>query len=199
MKKRLIAFSAGVLVLNSLYSPASIAAAPVDVTTTAQGLSYHFAHGTSGWKQEGTWQAQWGSPALESSQDTGKPTLKLNVEWAGRHDWEEVKIYNAEIPDFAQMRKLSFDILLPAENISAGGLRPYAALRDGWVKLDLDKNNRDIAGMEKVNLSGKTYLKQHVVINLGDGSHRPDVAIGIVGNKLKYSGPVYLDNITFSK
>ncbi|WP_434126499.1 hypothetical protein [Klebsiella quasipneumoniae] len=50
-----------------------------------------------------------------------------------------------------------------------------------------------------MNLSGKTYFKQHVVINLGDGSHRPDVAIGIVGNKLKYTGPVYLDNIAFSK
>lgn len=161
---------------------------------------YDFAKDTAGWEKEGTWQANWGNPALETSQDLGKPMLKANVEWSGKHDWEEVKLRNLRVLNFKKSARFSFDTLIPADGIFSGELRPYAALGDGWVKLDTDKNNKSVADLPRVSIGGKMYLKHHVEINMGDlGSRGPDVFICLVGNKLAYKGPIYLDNLTFYK
>lgn len=164
------------------------------------GASFDFSKDTAGWEKEGTWQAAWGSPALAASNDLGKPMLKANVEWSGKNDWEELKFRNYKIPNFKDLARYSFDILIPAEGIFSGGLRPYGALGDGWIKLDVDKNNQPVSGMERVNIGGKMYLKHHVLINLGETSGKlPDVFICLVGNKLAYKGPVYIDNLVFEK
>ena len=166
-----------------------------DVATT-----FDFSKDTAGWEKEGTWQAEWGNPALEVSHEFGKPLLKANVVWSGKNDWEEVKLQNPNVANFKELSRISFDTLIPAEGIFGGELRPYAVLGDGWVKLDVDKNNQQVSGLERVTIGGKLFIKHHVEINMGDvGSRRPAVVICLVGNKLAYTGPVYIDNLTFLK
>jgi mannan endo-1,4-beta-mannosidase len=159
---------------------------------------YDFSEGTSGWVKEGTWQADWQNPAVEATKELGKPMLKANVIWSGKNDWEEVKIRNMRVLNFRKSARMSFDTLIPAEGIFSGELRPYAALGDGWIKLDSDKNTKPVADLERVNIGGKMFIKHHVEINMGDVAGRgPDVFICLVGNKLKYEGPIYIDNLTF--
>ena len=159
---------------------------------------YDFSQGTAGWVKEGTWQADWKNPAVEATKELGKPMLKANVIWSGKNDWEEVKLRNMRVLNFRKSVRMSFDTLIPAEGIFTGELRPYAALGDGWVKLDTDKNNKAVGDLERVNIGGKMFIKHHVEINMGDVAGRgPDVFIGLVGNKLKYDGPIYIDNLTF--
>ena len=133
-----------------------------------------------------------------ATKELGKPMLKANVIWSGKNDWEEVKLRNMRVLNFRKSVRMSFDTLIPAEGIFTGELRPYAALGDGWVKLDTDKNNKAVGDLERVNIGGKMFIKHHVEINMGDVAGRgPDVFICLVGNKLKYDGPIYIDNLTF--
>lgn len=66
--------------------------------------------------------------------------LQLNVDWSGKHDWEELKIRNQAVSNFSQHTKMRYTLYVPVNNDDKGGLRPYAALGDGWVKLDADKH-----------------------------------------------------------
>ncbi|EMY6610437.1 cellulase family glycosylhydrolase [Vibrio campbellii] len=165
------------------------------------GTQYDFENGSaSGWEKEGTWQASWKNPALEVTDDLGSKMLKLNVVWSGKNDWEELKLRNMSIPDFGQHTKMRYDLYVPKNANNKGGLRPYAALGDGWVKLDTDKHRVAVKDLEIVTLNGKSFYKQTVEIELGDISTKlPDIFLCIVGDKFELDGSVYIDNIEFLK
>ncbi|MDG3085330.1 cellulase family glycosylhydrolase [Vibrio hannami] len=166
-----------------------------------RGTFFDFSDGnTQGWEKEGTWQAAWKNPAIEVSTDLGSPMLKLNLVWSGKNDWEELKMRNMRINKFTQHAKLAYDLYVPVNEGDKGGVRPYAALGDGWVKLDSDKHRQKVSELEKVTMNGKDFYKQHVEINLGNIDGKlPDVFICVVGDKLPLDGSVYLDNIEFLK
>ena len=166
-----------------------------------RGTFFDFSDGkTQGWEKEGSWQASWKNPAIEVSSDLGKPMLKLNILWSGKNDWEELKMRNMRINQFTQHAKLAYDLYIPANDGDKGGVRPYAALGDGWIKLGTDKHHQQVAELEKITMNGKPFYKQHVEINLGDIDGKlPDVFLCIVGDKLALDGAVYLDNIEFLK
>ncbi|WP_051326644.1 cellulase family glycosylhydrolase [Aliagarivorans taiwanensis] len=161
--------------------------------------AFDFSDGTlQGWVKEGSWQAKWKANALEVSSELGSPMLKLNLEWSGKNDWEELKLRNQLLPNFKQHNRFAFDLYIPANANDQGGVRPYAALGDGWVKLDVDKYRQPVSELEKVTMNGKEYYKQSVVIELGDISSKvPDLFICVVGDMLPLDGSVYLDNIHF--
>lgn len=165
------------------------------------GTKYDFEDGTTqGWQKEGTWQASWKSPAVEPTNDLGSPMLKLNLVWSGKNDWEELKVRNLAVEGFAQHTKMRYTLYVPANSEDKGGVRPYAALGDGWVKLDADKHRKQVKDLEKVTLNGQTYYKQVVEIDLGDVSKKlPDMFLCIVGDKYPLDGSVYIDNIEFLK
>lgn len=165
------------------------------------GTRYDFSDGTlQGWHKEGTWQASWKNPALQVSTDLGNPMLQLNLEWSGKHDWEELKLRNYGVENFGQHTKMRYTLYVPVNAGDKGGIRPYAALGDGWVKLDADKHRAAVNQLEKVQLNGKTYYKQVVEINLGDISKKlPDMFLCIVGDKLPLDGSVFIDDIEFLK
>ncbi|MGN1281339.1 MAG: cellulase family glycosylhydrolase [Succinivibrio sp.] len=161
---------------------------------------YDFSNGTQGWEKEGTWQADWTGNGLELSNDLGKPMLKLNAKLSGMNDWEELKFRNAHVSDLSKCNRLRFSVYIPTANAKKGGVRHYAALADGWVKLDTDKNNKDVTSLEKVTLNGVECYKQDLDISLGDPSGKnPDVFICIVGNKMPYEGPIYVSDIVFTE
>ncbi|MEZ9577958.1 MULTISPECIES: cellulase family glycosylhydrolase [unclassified Vibrio] len=165
------------------------------------GTAYDFLNGSlQGWEREGTWQASWKTPALEVSNELGSPMLKLNIIWSGENDWEELKLRNSSVKKFGQHTKLRYDLYLPTLEKDNGGVRPYAALGDGWVKLDADKHRTTVDKLEKVTMNGKEYYKQQVEIDLGDVSKKlPDLFLNIVGDKFPLDGSVYIDNIELMK
>ncbi|GAB1623828.1 cellulase family glycosylhydrolase [Agarivorans albus] len=171
------------------------------ITGYKTGPSFDFSSGDLlGWQKEGTWQAKWKNPALEVSSDLGSPMLKLNLVWSGKNDWEELKLRNMRIKNFQQQNRFSYDLYIPVNDGDKGGVRPYAALGDGWVKLGVDKYRKQVSELEKVTKNGKQYYKQEVVIELGDISGKaPDIFIAVVGDKLPMDGSVYLDNIRFEE
>ncbi|WP_073586155.1 cellulase family glycosylhydrolase, partial [Vibrio quintilis] len=163
------------------------------------GTKYDFSDGTTqGWQKDGTWQAKWKTPSLEASNDLGSPMLKLNMVWSGENDWEELKIRNPAVRNFAQHTKMRYTLYVPTNKEDIGGLRPYAALGDGWVKLDSDKHRIQVKELEKVNLNNKSFYKQTVEIDLGDVSKKlPDMFLCIVGDKLPLNGSIYIADIEF--
>ncbi|MGL4381894.1 MAG: hypothetical protein ACRCTB_12665 [Vibrio sp.] len=95
---------------------------------------------------------------------------------------------------------MRYTLYVPVTTGDQGGVRPYAALGDGWVKLDADKHRSPVNQLEKVQLNGKTFYKQIVEINLGDVSKKlPDIFLCIVGDKLALDGSVFIDDIEFLK
>ena len=126
--------------------------------------------------------------------------LKLNLVWSGKNDWEELKVRNLAVEGFAQHTKMRYTLYVPTNSEDKGGVRPYAALGDGWVKLDADKHRKQVKDLEKVTLNGQTYYKQVVEIDLGDVSKKlPDMFLCIVGDKYPLDGSVYIDDIEFLK
>ncbi|WP_105901679.1 cellulase family glycosylhydrolase [Vibrio gangliei] len=175
----------------------------VDRPITGYALGTHFdfdSQSMQGWEKDGTWQAEWKNPALEISSDLGSPMLKLNLSWSGNNDWEEVKIRNMAVKALNTHTHMQYDLYIPVQEVNAGGVRPYAALGDGWVKLDTDRNRVALSDLPIVTMKEKQYYKQTVKIELGDISNKlPDLFLCIVGDKLALDGAVYIDNIQLFK
>ncbi len=159
---------------------------------------YDFSNDLDGWESEGTWQAKWGSPALEVSNDLGEPALKLNGSFSGANDWEEIKFRNMGVKKFSNIQKMDYTIYILAI-VSEGGIRPYAALGDGRVKLGVDKFHKQFKDLEKASLNGKDYWKAKIEIDVGDAAKgkKPDFFICFVADHMKYDGPIYVDDIEF--
>lgn len=172
-----------------------------DIVGYELGTNYNFNDGgLQGWEKDGTWQASWGSPAIEISNDLDSPMLKLNIDWSGQNDWEEVKLRNQSVQALGKHTRLQYDLYIPVNDKTQGGVRPYAALGDGWVKLDADKNRINVNELPIIVIKGKRYYKQIVKIELGNIENKlPDLFLCIVGDKLKLHGSVYIDNIQLFK
>lgn len=171
------------------------------ITGYKPGPRFDFSDGDlHGWTKEGAWQAAWKNPAIEVSSDLGSPMLKLNAVWSGKNDWEELKMRTMRIKNFQQQSRFGYDLYIPVNDGDKGGVRPYAALGDGWVKLGTDKFRTQVNQLEKVTKNGKQYYKQSILVDLGDIEGKaPDMFINVVGDKLPLDGAVYLDNIRFEE
>lgn len=163
--------------------------------------SYDFKDGAQGWEKEGTWQADWTGNGLEVSNDLGSPMLKLSAKLSGKNDWEEIKFRNSHVQDLSKCNKLKFTVYIPTKYTDGkGGVRHYAALGDGWVKLDTDKNNKDLESLEKVTLNGVECYKQTLEIKIANAENKsPDVFVCLVGNKMVFDGSMYVSDIEFSE
>jgi mannan endo-1,4-beta-mannosidase len=171
------------------------------ITGNEVGTVYDFEDGSvQGWQAEGTWQANWKNPALEVSDDLGENMLKLNLVWSGENDWEELKLEHKSVQKFSEHTRLQYDLYIPVNKENEGGIRPYAALGDGWVKLDTDKHRSSVKELKRVSKNGKEYYVQTIDIELGDiTSKQPHLFICIVGDKLPLDGAVYIDSIKLLK
>jgi mannan endo-1,4-beta-mannosidase len=171
------------------------------ITGYEVGTVYDFEDGSAqGWQAEGTWQADWKDPAVEVSDDLGKNMLKLNLVWSGENDWEELKLEHKSVQNFSEHKRLQYDLYIPANKENEGGVRPYAALGDGWVKLDTDKHRSPVKELKRVSKNGQEYYVQTIDIELGDiTSKQPHLLLCIVGDKLPLDGAVYIDSIKLLK
>ncbi|PLV59946.1 cellulase family glycosylhydrolase [Thermotoga sp. KOL6] len=150
------------------------------------------------WWNSGTWQAEFEKPDIEWSNVIGEGSLRVNVKLSGKNDWEEVRVAR-NFEDLFECEILEYDIYIPDLEDLSGRLRPYAVLNPGWVKIGLDKNIMNYKGGKIVLFNGQRFRKFHVKIEFNRVSGVKELHIGVVGDHLKYEGPIYIDNIRLYK
>nr|WP_307992872.1 CIA30 family protein [uncultured Niameybacter sp.] len=166
---------------------------------------FQFDESVEGWSEQGTWQASFGEPAIEWSNDLGQGALRVNAIWPGQATWEEIKIANHETPKLQSANKVSYDIYfdLSVSNVQEQMDKEIDAhiTFDGNIKIGQGANKVTLDKCEKVVLQGKTYAKYRIVNMFSEGQVKDakDLWIMVVGNSLSYTGPIYIDNISIEK
>ncbi|GAJ39879.1 hypothetical protein [Saccharococcus caldoxylosilyticus] len=143
---------------------------------------------------DGTWQANFGIPALARENEM----LRVNVDLPGNADWEEVKVKISPISELSETSRISFDLLLPRVDVN-GALRPYIALNPGWIKIGVDQYHVNVNDLTTVTIHNQQYKLLHVNVEFNAMPNVNELFLNIVGNKLAYKGPIYIDNVTLFK
>ena len=152
-----------------------------------------------GFKDKGTYQAGYGAEGISLSSDLGG-SMKIDTVFTGDYDWMELKIANDTVDGMESVVKIEYDIYLVESLIEGeGGLRNYLALDPGWIKIGQDENDMLIADMEQVEIDGVVYRKLHMANEILRPFNADAFYICIVGNKIKYEGPIYIDNVSLVK
>lgn len=176
-------------------------------TTTPLLTEYTFDQDLQGWTQDAGYMAEFGDPAVSFSKDLGDGALKINaVVTDDTQGWQELRVKKTDIENLAQMTQLTFDLYfdLSAPGLDAypkAAIKPYLVFDPGWIKVGEGANSTTVGGLQKVTLGGKSYGKlQARIVMLPDQVKNAQTAyIGVVTSNLKYTGPIYLDNVKFSQ
>ncbi len=138
--------------------------------------------------------------------------IKVSVDHNRDHFWSELKmeVMNLSSSLLRSSYGLSFDIYYEKDKLIEGVLKPtdeayetapgfrhYAALDPGWMKIGLNEHNIKYYELEEVQIDGKSYLKQHVMIRYNASSNHAKLVLGFVTNHLLYEGDIYIDNLSF--
>jgi len=138
--------------------------------------------------------------------------IKVSVDHNRDHFWSELKmeVMNLSSSLLRSSYGLSFDIYYEKDKLIEGVLKPtdeayetapgfrhYAALDPGWMKIGLNEHNIKYYELEEVQIDGKAYLKQHVMIRYNASSNHSKLVLGFVTNHLLYEGDIYIDNLSF--
>lgn len=138
--------------------------------------------------------------------------IKVSVDHNRDHFWSELKmeVMNLSSSLLRSSYGLSFDIYYEKDKLIEGVLKPtdeayetapgfrhYAALDPGWMKIGLNEHNIKYYELEEVQIDGKAYLKQHVMIRYNASSNHTKLVLGFVTNHLLYEGDIYIDNLSF--
>jgi len=152
-----------------------------------------------GFYSKGTYQAAYGSEGITQSNDLGG-SMKIDTVFTGDYDWMELKICNDSIDDMELVTKIEYDLYFVESLLSGdGGTRNYLALDPGWIKIGQDENDTLVADMERVEIDGEMYIKQHMTNKILRPFNADSFYICIVGNMIKYEGPIYIDNVQLIK
>jgi len=164
----------------------------------AEEVDFSSSEEVKSWWNSGTWQAEFGSPDIEWNGEVGNGALQLNVKLPGKSDWEEVRVAR-KFERLSECEILEYDIYIPNVEGLKGRLRPYAVLNPGWVKIGLDMNNANVESAEIITFGGKEYRRFHVRIEFDRTAGVKELHIGIVGDHLRYDGPIFIDNVRLYK
>lgn len=164
--------------------------------------TYTFDSDTNGVSNSGGYQAELTS--LDQAEFNGSGMLKVGAKFEKETDtWQELKLTLDAIAQkvkLADVSKVKLDMYIP---LSAGaGSNPsiYAAatLPEDWnTKYNLG-NSVPLSDLEKVTVDGVQYGKYTGEILLNDpekSASATSMMLSIVGSGLKYTGPIYVDNI----
>nr|WP_154984354.1 glycosyl hydrolase [Paenibacillus xylanexedens] len=164
--------------------------------------TYTFDSDTNGVSNSGGYQAELTS--LDQAEFNGSGMLKVGAKFEKETDtWQELKLTLDAIAQkvkLADVSKVKLDMYIP---LSAGaGSNPsiYAAatLPEDWnTKYNLG-NSVPLSDLEKVTVDGVQYGKYTGEILLNDpekSAFATSMMLSIVGSGLKYTGPIYVDNI----
>ncbi len=158
--------------------------------------TFTFDNDLQGFEQDTTSQASFGPEGVSQSMELLDGSMKIDTIWPGKGDWEELRVVCKNLTDFSKYTKVSYDMYYRMDAVGEGvGVRPYAVANPGWVKLGLDLNNFPLGDLPQEEINGYNYAIQHLEIDIAGASSATELYIGIIGSKLPYQGPIYVDNI----
>jgi len=153
------------------------------------GEDIDFSNDLEGWIAD---KDTWISKAEHSNFNGG--SLKADVNWPGG-SWDETRVVHWSLQGLSDYDKVSFEIYLPKAGLSAKGkIKPYAVVEPGWSTIGMGDFDVTVADAKTVTIDGNEYLYIKCEKKF-DMSGKEHMRIGIVGENLEYTGPVYLDNI----
>jgi mannan endo-1,4-beta-mannosidase len=134
--------------------------------------------------------------------------LRVDADFPGKNSWEEVKVQfpSPTFPEAGVAAKIEFTVYLRKDLASIGtgkdesqklpGVEPYIAFDPGWEKRAIGENNAFLSSLEIVKLDdGAEYYKQVVKVEMLPNEGRTGLAICPTLGWVKYSGPVYIDDL----
>ncbi|MCX7772649.1 MAG: cellulase family glycosylhydrolase [Clostridia bacterium] len=167
-----------------------------------------FSNNICGAVSEGAYQAE-----LKAVKHTGLNggMIEADASTPGKFEWEElkVKLPAPNYPELKNTSKISFTLYFEKALADtsgatvdtakkAPGTNPYIAMEPGWNKKALNEHAKSLNELEIVKLEdGKEYYMQKVEIAFFKNDSYTGFAICPVFNQIKYSGPVYIDDVVF--
>jgi mannan endo-1,4-beta-mannosidase len=205
MKFRMQKIFACILSFALVFSTFTFSHAKVSTTesTTSSDYSYTFDSDVQGWSKEAGYMASFGDPAVEYSKDLENGSLKVNaVLDDDSQSWQELRICKDGLV-LDQANAVSFDMYLDLSKIDASKygsctVKPYLVLDPDWAKTGMGANSKTINELEKVTINGKEFAK-FTVKNVISGTGKTKLYIAFVSSNIKYTGPIYFDNIKIFK
>ena len=151
--------------------------------------------GTSNWNYGGSWDYTGGDVPVSYDKTVGEGALKLDVNYINdiSKSWSEVKIQNnlAEAKNFNGYNELTYDFIYDSNKLTTGNFKTklfITGLADKSMDIDTDSSEDIGNGLKKVKVKLE-FTSKNVEVS--------SIIIGIIGSSTNYSGPIYIDNISF--
>lgn len=177
--------------------PAAAAPAPVVAEQAQPAVAqpvalreWTFADGsTGGWRLG--WNSSEDTAATEMSVEPGLG-LKVTVNFQSK-DWGDANL-KVQWPEEPLPQAINLRVLVPAANgRPRGPMQIGCALNSPWSET---KHWPDLRLPEQITIAGKPYLAQTVTCRIGSATGSPkDLILRLGGNRVRYQGPLYLQQI----
>ncbi|MGN0729247.1 cellulase family glycosylhydrolase [Treponema sp.] len=137
--------------------------------------------------------------------------VEVDSSCSGENSWEELKVKFGDMKEVADASKMDFTFYYEKDKAVAHaskkneeeklpGVQPYVAFDPGWVKTGLKENNCLLENLPVVTLDdGKQYYKVSVSLEFFQNPAYTFVTVCPTLGYVKYSGPVYIDDIVLYK
>jgi mannan endo-1,4-beta-mannosidase len=185
------------------FSDSSSASTSVQVKITngpAQyvvGEQFSFDHDLEGFRNAGTYQAEYGVPPIQHSDFHGG-SLQANIKWFGDYDWSEIRVAK-KVSNISDYVEITYEMYVPKSQLTDtdGMFKPFFALN--WEKINLGSSDVGVSNAEVVEIDGKEFYRVAVGSEYEKRLWKTELELGLVGMYLDYEGPVYIDNVTLIK
>lgn len=153
--------------------------------------------GVSNWKYGGNWAYNGKDITVSYDKEIGQGSLKLDVDYSKdvAASWSEVKLQNdfSEPKNFNGYNLLTYDFIYDPSKMTTGEFKTKLFITDiADVNIDIDTDNAEDMGdgLKKAKVKLEFASKNKEVSS---------VILGIIGSSTDYSGPIYIDNISFGQ
>jgi mannan endo-1,4-beta-mannosidase len=138
------------------------------------------------------------SMSIEHSKWLDNGAIKLNVNIPDEEQsWQELKLKLNQL-DLHEVNKLKYDVYLPVSGNENASIQGIANVPPNWSDKYGMGQAKILSSLDKVTVGDTVYGKYTAEIDLSSSKELAaanELAISIVTSYLKYSGPIYIDNI----
>jgi mannan endo-1,4-beta-mannosidase len=173
---------------------------PITVNVEAKDIlekSYDFNSSITGVESLGTYPDSI-SMSIEHSKWLDNGAIKLNVNIPDeQQSWQELKLQLNQV-DLHDVNKLKFDVYLPVSGNENALIQGIANVPPNWSDKYGMGQAKTLSSLEKVTVGDTVYGKYTAAIDLSSSKElasSSELAFSIVTSYLKYSGPIYVDNV----
>ncbi|MFB3161942.1 glycosyl hydrolase [Neobacillus sp. 179-J 1A1 HS] len=138
------------------------------------------------------------SMSIEHSNWLDNGAIKLNVNIPDeQQSWQELKLKLNQL-DLHDVNKLKFDVYIPISGNENALIQGIANVPPNWGDKYGMGQAKVLSSLEKITVGDTLYGKYTAGIDLSPSTELPsasELAFSIVTSYLKYSGPIYIDNV----